>query len=277
MKASNCSSRMWWKKKVYSSLSVVSDRSRACSSLKDGQFENIIHRRLLYDDGRGVGEPLNESDIVRTKELIVFDRTNTSARQQRANTLLLNNPPILAFAPVDNLQNWIKTYRTRFEPIVALPPNVHLLDLKTLDTGRVLLRLQHIFAVGEDADFSKPVSVDLDQLFKELDIIDITEMNLTGVQKKSGVHRLSWKTATEALPSVPSKPLVGHMVQLWISLDVTLQGATQAYGDSNLPCPVQPLVRLSQADLSLPGVLLFLMVIMYSLTILFVFVSCIVL
>ena len=31
------------------------------ASLKSGEMELMVHRRLLYDDFRGVGEPLNET------------------------------------------------------------------------------------------------------------------------------------------------------------------------------------------------------------------------
>uniref|UniRef100_A0A2P2MM13 Alpha-mannosidase n=1 Tax=Rhizophora mucronata TaxID=61149 RepID=A0A2P2MM13_RHIMU len=42
-------------------LSVLVDRSVGGSSLVDGQIELMIHRRLLHDDVRGVGEVLNET------------------------------------------------------------------------------------------------------------------------------------------------------------------------------------------------------------------------
>lgn len=42
-------------------LSVTTDRTQAGTSLVDGTVELMVHRRLQYDDYRGVGEPLNET------------------------------------------------------------------------------------------------------------------------------------------------------------------------------------------------------------------------
>ena len=41
-------------------LEVLNDRSQGVSSLRDGNIEFMIHRRIYIDDARGVGEPLNE-------------------------------------------------------------------------------------------------------------------------------------------------------------------------------------------------------------------------
>lgn len=44
----------------------------------------------------------------------------------------------------------------------ALPPNVHLLTLEPWDDeGRFLVRFEHIYGVGEDQVYSKPVSISL--------------------------------------------------------------------------------------------------------------------
>jgi lysosomal alpha-mannosidase len=43
-------------------LTVVTDRSQGGTVMRPGEIEIMIHRRLLADDGRGVEEPLNETD-----------------------------------------------------------------------------------------------------------------------------------------------------------------------------------------------------------------------
>lgn len=40
------------------------DRSQGGGSIFDGQIEIMVHRRLQYDDDRGVIEPLNETGKV---------------------------------------------------------------------------------------------------------------------------------------------------------------------------------------------------------------------
>ncbi|KAL6195936.1 hypothetical protein ACLB2K_031553 [Fragaria x ananassa] len=44
-----------------SEFSVLVDRATGGSSIQDGQVEMMLHRRLLVDDGRGVGEALDET------------------------------------------------------------------------------------------------------------------------------------------------------------------------------------------------------------------------
>jgi len=190
-------------------FTVLTDRSRGVSSLQDGQYENMVHRRLLVDDARGVGEPLNESNIVRTTELLVVQHPSTSARLYRPLALTLANPPVLAFSTAPSVDSWRLKYRNTFAPMAnALPPNVHLLNFKTRMDGTVLLRLTHLFALGEDHEFSRPVTVDLSALFPGMQLVEATELTLSANQPKSEVHRLVWKTATDAsdntgLESIP--------------------------------------------------------------------------
>ena len=44
-----------------SELAVVTDVSVGGSSIRDGEIELMVHRRVMVDDSRGVQEPLNET------------------------------------------------------------------------------------------------------------------------------------------------------------------------------------------------------------------------
>lgn len=41
-------------------LTILTDRSQGGTVMINGEIQIMIHRRMLRDDGRGVGEPLNE-------------------------------------------------------------------------------------------------------------------------------------------------------------------------------------------------------------------------
>ncbi len=41
----------------------LKDFAQGAGSVVDGQLELMVHRRMVADDGRGVGEPLNETQI----------------------------------------------------------------------------------------------------------------------------------------------------------------------------------------------------------------------
>jgi len=203
-------------------FTVIHDRSGGCGSLNDGQLDLMVHRRLLYDDYRGVGEPLNESMQVRTTEYAFTDSIQYSARKQRALTLELNYPAHLFFASSfsGNTQSWFSKYKTSYSAMTRpLPPNIHLQTLRTLDTGETILRLNHIFAVGEDPVYSKRTAVDLAGLFTNLQIVDIREMQLTAITPIDDVHRYTWKTSSDTKTGVRREgnhysPLAGLVYEL---------------------------------------------------------------
>jgi len=79
-------------------LTVMNDRSQGGAVLEDGSIEIMQNRRLLHDDGRGVGEPLDEVDAagegieVNTRYFLqYFDFTKT-ASNQRAVQRMIDEP-----------------------------------------------------------------------------------------------------------------------------------------------------------------------------------------
>ena len=69
-----------------------------------------VHRRLLYDDKRGVREPLNETGIsgegliIRGKHLLILDTVDNSAYTQRMMAEELMMIPELSFTQNEGIQ-----------------------------------------------------------------------------------------------------------------------------------------------------------------------------
>ncbi|KAL4477151.1 hypothetical protein ABPG72_008885 [Tetrahymena utriculariae] len=74
---------------------VVNDRSQGGTSLNQGQIEIMLHRRILRDDRRGIGESLNEYDDVKAqlglqqkvRHYIVFEEEKESTGRLIQNYL----------------------------------------------------------------------------------------------------------------------------------------------------------------------------------------------
>ncbi|NXT30603.1 MA2B1 mannosidase, partial [Syrrhaptes paradoxus] len=128
-----------------------------------------VHRRLLYDDNRGVGEPLEEPGpdnrglVVRGRHLVLLDPAESAAERHRPLAQELVTAPYAVLAPGGGPSYGRgRPPRREFSALRReLPPNVHLLTLAPDDAGTVLLRLEHQFERGESANESQPVTIDL--------------------------------------------------------------------------------------------------------------------
>jgi lysosomal alpha-mannosidase len=156
-----------------------------------------LHRRLLFDDDKGVVEPLDEHAfgnglVARGKHVIQFNSDEEKAvTAHRLRTLETVYHPIITFAntPFD-LSQWLTNYNksvsltisinlvaNMFRVVVdfavilftnlqfsladELPQNVHILTLERWRERQVLVRLEHIFQINESSLYSKPVFVNL--------------------------------------------------------------------------------------------------------------------
>ena len=79
-------------------LTVMNDRSQGGSVLSNGMIEIMQNRRLLHDDGRGVGEPLNEVNSdgegiqVNTRYFVQLFDYSATASKQREMQLQIDEP-----------------------------------------------------------------------------------------------------------------------------------------------------------------------------------------
>ena len=196
-------------------LAVVTDVSQGGSSLKDGEIEIMVHRRIQVDDSRGVQEPLNETmcgcnDIgaapgamgahghegdggcecagltMRGRHLLIFDTIENTNELRRQLIEELNFPPTYAFTTDDVSEATTKSFSMLSKD---LPDNVKLMTLTNnyadINDGKILVRLAHLYSIGEHATLSKPVTVNMSEIFANagLKMTSATAWSLTGNQK----------------------------------------------------------------------------------------------
>ncbi|CAF1075585.1 unnamed protein product, partial [Rotaria sordida] len=121
----------------------------------------------------------------------------SSARYHRIGSQRLYMHPIATFAT--NLQDYesysAAYYQTWSALTDTLPLNVHLLTLDQLGPKDYLIRVEHYFELLEDDTFSKPVTFDLQSLFKSIGLISNTvELTLSANLPLSDMRRLNWIT-----------------------------------------------------------------------------------
>jgi len=232
-------------KDANSQFTVLVDRSEAGASINDGSVEFMVHRRLLYDDSRGVGEPLNETTgitpypnpvregtglVIKGTYRLLLDAPETAAAGFRPQMDEVYNPPVQFYTPLSGTPAaWSASHLTSYTGLAnpsGLPVNVHLLTLDALSSNVFLVRVAHQFAVGEDATLSQPTSVSLADIFPAATISSVTEVSLTTNQPVSAVaHRMGLVGAAPVTAGAPTVTLNPMQIR---TFEVTIAPAKQA-------------------------------------------------
>lgn len=186
-------------------LTVLPDRPQGGSSLHPGTIELMVHRRLLRDDGLGVGEPLNEQGpdkegIVYTgKHYLFVDAVVNSVIQTRQMALNVHFSPTLTFTTVKPEQESLLFGLQRERSFLreSVTPNIQVLTLdytRSNATDIYLLRLEHIYEAHDSVILSTTASVSLKQMFTPFDITEVEEVSLGGNNSPESLRRLKWST-----------------------------------------------------------------------------------
>ncbi|OQV16531.1 Lysosomal alpha-mannosidase [Hypsibius exemplaris] len=202
-------------------LTLLTDRTQGGTSLNDGELELMVHRRLLFDDGLGVGEPLNESSygtglVARGKHYLLFTKIPDAAKAHRLAAQEIYWQPEIAFVANSDGTTWWKDPRKpkiQTRAPVTLPDNVHILSLEQWTNNTLIVRLEHTFEQGEDPVLSLPATVDLQSILGDLKIKSIVEVTIDGNAPVSAINRLKWKKAASPQRSQGvRRPMDGSMV-----------------------------------------------------------------
>lgn len=158
-------------------LTILNDRSQGGTSLESGQIEIMVHRRTVQDDHRGVGEPLSENIIVRGSFKVSVDTIERSQVFHRLESKRTAHPLEIYFS--HDIHPEVSDLVLPFY-MASLPDALEVLTLQDLGDQSVLIRIEHIFAVGESQEYSVPVTFDMSKVFG----VDVQrELTLTGNQE----------------------------------------------------------------------------------------------
>ena len=174
----------------------------------------MIHRRLLADDARGVGEPLNETTSI--SPYPNAQRIGNGIVSKGRHVILISSPDSRMkelrtrmdqeFLPLTAYFGKLPESTTSAQPDlpsvlksivgVELPENIHLMTLQQWQHDSVLLRLAHQFSVNEDLALSTAVTIDVSELLAPLHPVSLTEMSVTANQDRASMlnKKISWST-----------------------------------------------------------------------------------
>ncbi|NXR35278.1 MA2B2 mannosidase, partial [Zosterops hypoxanthus] len=207
-------------------LMLLAERAHGVSSQGNGQVEVMLHRRLWNNFQWNLNNnlTLNDSSVVRPVIWLILGTKAVTNTLYRASGLALEHRPVVMFGAFSGdkpkLPRRPQQDSVRDLP-VTVPPNLHLQTLSIpgwryssdhaeqvhsirmgkqkqgdADFSRVLLRIRHLYEVGEDPVLSQPVMVDLQSLLKGLgSVMAVEERSLTGTWDVNTLQRWKWKTA----------------------------------------------------------------------------------
>ncbi|XP_063709608.1 lysosomal alpha-mannosidase-like isoform X2 [Culicoides brevitarsis] len=191
-------------------FAMLTDRAQGGTSLFDGSLELMVHRRLLHDDAFGVAEALNEKGVdgkglvARGKHWLVIGKKSTPSPTIYARERFLQNqkllPNWLFFSDASKFEygDWMKSYSNIYSALsVSLPMNIHLLTFEPwrrdkLNGDSYLLRFEHLLEKDEDPEYSKPVTFNLQDVFRGFDIAELKETTLAGNQWLADAKRFKF-------------------------------------------------------------------------------------
>ncbi|KAJ2941874.1 hypothetical protein O0L34_g10688 [Tuta absoluta] len=184
-------------------VSVITDRSEGGSSLEEGVVEVMLHRRLVKDDHKGVGEPLNETVlngvglVVRGKHRVVLTETKPEDNViEKKNVIQVDMEPqvFISNANTLSLQDWLKL-KNCHNWANPLPDGLNLLTLEPWSDNSLLLRIENYLELS-DKDEST-LELDLNKFFKNIKLTSLKETTLAANRWLKDVNQWSWKTQTD--------------------------------------------------------------------------------
>lgn len=88
---------------------------------KSGTLEFMLHRSLSKDDGRGLGEPVQDESLATISHWLLFDKIEISENIRKTLSLMLEHPIQVIYSnSIDNESEWKKNFKLTFSPLLSI-------------------------------------------------------------------------------------------------------------------------------------------------------------
>ncbi|KAG9353648.1 hypothetical protein JZ751_011770 [Albula glossodonta] len=126
-------------------LTLLTGQSLGVASLKSGQLEAIMDRRLMQDDNRGLGQGIQDNKITANSFRLLLEKRNHPEEGEKArpvsypsvlshvSSMFLNHPFIPMALSLDFQSFQLSPYSPLASP---LPCDVHLVNLRTIQSKK---------------------------------------------------------------------------------------------------------------------------------------------
>jgi len=194
-------------------FTILNDRAQSGSSLKSGQVEILIDRRTMFDDDRGVEEPLNETTtdglpiIVETNHHVIVGESEHLVKENYSEVKKIQRSlfeePLQTLFSYKSRKSTVPLIsegeETSFKYISTLPPSIKIVT-KVVDTNKVMLRF---YNMNEKFDsFEDPIEIDFSGIIADLSeareksgnevAFKYTEWNLSLNQQIGKMKKIDW-------------------------------------------------------------------------------------
>ncbi|XP_059487102.1 lysosomal alpha-mannosidase-like [Neocloeon triangulifer] len=190
-----------------SEFGIVTDRAQGGTSMQDGTLELMLHRRLMYDDARGVGESLNETFdgnegmIARGRHLMYLELLTSSptpvAKKRRWSRDQMNLAPWTFVSGTElTEEEWMQNYAVNYKGIdLEVPENINILTLEPINKGEdILVRFEHFYEANDDPVLSLESFAPTQHLTERFGHEKVfMETTLGGNKWKSDTSRMKFK------------------------------------------------------------------------------------
>eukprot|EP01113_Clastostelium_recurvatum_P042980 TRINITY_DN7037_c0_g1_i1.p1 TRINITY_DN7037_c0_g1~~TRINITY_DN7037_c0_g1_i1.p1 ORF type:complete len:810 (-),score=203.62 TRINITY_DN7037_c0_g1_i1:79-2379(-) len=176
------------------------------SSQEDGSLEVMLQRRGTFKHW-SLNETLNDTSTAHVSCRVMLASKKLSENVRPQTSLEFNNPlyPVYGYPQNGTVRDVSRGIVSTYSSLSKMfPPNVHLLSMKALapDSPYTILRLQHIYAQGQDQILSQSVSLQMDTYMQKFNLTNPYETSLTGtisLQEDTSRELTSWNVRLDPL------------------------------------------------------------------------------